>query len=295
MTRKRAREDAAATMVEEPTMLVMMTMMAPSNEYQNQMLAHPTTPSPTWKLYHNPFYSPSLNTHHLHCTPTNHPPSLELATAMNELDLAKALVEDLKAEVELERRMRKRAEAASKKLAREVAEAREAGERAREEMERLKKEVEEERRMLRMAEVWREERVQMKMADARLLMEEKLAELAGPKDANHDNNQQLPPPPIPSPSPSPPPPTSSSSSTAANCLVLKQGSCQRKGSPESENPHIVRGIKGYVEFPRVIRAVSSRGKPMGSKVECQKAQLKLLLRHRSPVAVVAGANSVTVG
>lgn len=280
-------------MEEEPMMLM---MMSPSNEYQNQMLAHPTTPAPTWKLYHNPFYSPSLNTDHLHCTPTNHPPSPELTTAMNELDLAKALVEDLKAEVELERRMRKKAEAASKKLERELVEAWEAGDRAKEEMERLKKEVEEERRMLRMAEVWREERVQMKMADARLLMEEKLAELAGPKEAHdHDNDRQLPPPPLPSPSPSPLPPTSFSSSTAENCSVLKQGSCQRKGSPESENPHIVRGIKGYVEFPRVIRAVSSRGRPMGSKVECQKAQLKLLLRHRSPVAVVAGVNSVTVG
>lgn len=287
--RKRAREEEAASMEEEPTMLMMMMMMAPSNEYQNQMLAHPTTPSPTWRLYHNPFYSPSLNTHHLHYTPAN-PPSLELTTIMNELDLAKALVEDLKAEVELERRMRKTAEAASKKLARELVEAREAGETAKEEMERLKKEVEEERRMLRMAEVWREERVQMKMADARLLMEEKLAELARPKEAHHDS-QLIPPPPLPSP----PPPTPSSSSTTANCLVLKQGSCQRKGSPESDNPHIVRGIKGYVEFPRVIRAVSSRGRPMGSKVECQKAQLKLLLRHRSPVAVVAGVNSVTVG
>lgn len=43
---------------------------------------------------------------------------------------------------------------------------------------RIEMEVEEERKMLQIAEVWREERLQMKIADARLILEDKYAEIS---------------------------------------------------------------------------------------------------------------------
>lgn len=42
---------------------------------------------------------------------------------------------------------------------------------------KLREEVEEERKMLQMAEVWREERVQMKLIDAKVTLEEKYAQM----------------------------------------------------------------------------------------------------------------------
>ncbi|EMS53966.1 hypothetical protein TRIUR3_32874 [Triticum urartu] len=51
-----------------------------------------------------------------------------------------------------------------------------------------------------------------------------------------------------------------------------------------ENPHIRRGIKGSVEFPRAVR-VRPRGEErvdLVSNIECQRAQLRVLMRHRSP-------------
>lgn len=94
----------------------------------------------------------------------------------------------LKEEVERERGSRKKAESLNKKLGREFSEERkrrEAVERVcqqlvgelsvvKEEICRLKMEMEEERKMMRMSEVFREERVRMKLAEARVLMEEKL-------------------------------------------------------------------------------------------------------------------------
>ncbi|PON73517.1 hypothetical protein PanWU01x14_056990 [Parasponia andersonii] len=66
---------------------------------------------------------------------------------------------------------------------------------------------------------------------------------------------------------------------------------QRKlTSPETENPHIKRGIKGFVEFPRVVRAIGSKNRQWGTKLECQKAQLRILLKQKSPI----GSNSIVM-
>jgi chromosome segregation ATPase len=93
----------------------------------------------------------------------------------SELELCVDRIRELRAELEFERRMRRKAEA----LVAELAEERRHGEA---ECRALREEAaaaraEEERRMLRVAELWREERVQMKLADARAAMEEKLREV----------------------------------------------------------------------------------------------------------------------
>ncbi|OMP02816.1 hypothetical protein COLO4_10812 [Corchorus olitorius] len=197
----------------------------------------------------------------------------------SELDFARAEIIDLKAELEFERKARKKAESLNKRLGKELVEerrGREALEKvceqlAREislfksEIDRMKKEFEEERKMLRMAEVLREERVQMKMAEAKILFEEKLSELEETKlQKNKEDKANL---------------SGKFSSTA----VTSSMAIQRKASPEAENPHIKRGIKGFVEFPRVVRAIGSKSRHWGSKLECQKAQLRILLKQKSPI------------
>ncbi|KAK8569792.1 hypothetical protein V6N13_046836 [Hibiscus sabdariffa] len=78
-----------------------------------------------------------------------------------------------------------------------------------------------------------------------------------------------------------PPPQFAADSTGVT--VSSAAAVHRKASPETENPHIKRGIKGFVEFPRGVRAMNgSKTRQWGSKLECQKAQLSVLLKHKSP-------------
>nr|KYP32823.1 hypothetical protein KK1_046390 [Cajanus cajan] len=124
----------------------------------------------------------------------------------------KAMLDDLKGKLERERRSRERTELLNSKLIHELAEANsltkqfmtkyEKEKKERELMEevceelamqigeykarlkailsdskRICEEVEEERKMMQMAELWREERVQMKLVDAKLVVEDKYKEL----------------------------------------------------------------------------------------------------------------------
>ncbi|XP_058086389.1 protein BRANCHLESS TRICHOME-like [Magnolia sinica] len=271
-----------------------------------------TTPLPSWKLYGNPFYDsehpqqqPQLQRQQQqqqqHCTQsplspslrdfTFFPPmysdeqSLSLSTrrVSSELDRARAQIEELKAGIEYERRMRRNAELLNKRMAREASEerkGREAAERVceelaeevasnRAEIERMKREMDEERKMLRIAEVWREERVQMKLADARVLLEEMRVKEKGEEDSLGNSDLTV---------------GSLGNSSCSNGEKVRSSN-QRRGSPEAENPHIRRGIRGFVEFPRVVRAVGSRERQLGSKLECQKAQLRILMRQRNPVGL----------
>lgn len=72
-----------------------------------------------------------------------------------------------------ERKSRELLEEVCNELVKEIEEDRAEIEALRSECARLGEEVEEERKMLQLAEVWREERVQMKLIDAKLLLEEK--------------------------------------------------------------------------------------------------------------------------
>ncbi|KAJ6943779.1 protein BRANCHLESS TRICHOME-like [Populus alba x Populus x berolinensis] len=187
-----------------------------------------------------------------------------------ELDFARAQILELIAELECERKARKKLETMRKRLAKELAEerrGREALERVceelareissdRDEIDHMKREMGEEREMIRMAAVLREERVQMKLAEAKMLFEEKLLELVGTTTQAEPHQN----------------------STSRMELIQRS-----RESPEPENPHIKRGMKGFVEFPRVVRAIGSKNKHRGTKLECQKAQLRILLKQKSPI------------
>ncbi|KAK4728964.1 hypothetical protein R3W88_021952 [Solanum pinnatisectum] len=290
----------------------------------------PTSTCPTWKLYENPFYNSQNplqqdtplriqhnNNKQIHRL--NLPISARKIAASfwdltfirpfmdSELEIARAQVAELKAKVEHERKARKKLEWMNKKIARELSEekkGRETLERVCEElanhissdkaeMNRLRKDMEEERKMLRVAEVMREERVQMKLTEAKYLLEDKLLELEATKkmlqteqsnakiQENINNNYN----------------TSSAacdheteksrrdhkSISASNFHEYQVTIHRRNHSQEAENPHIKRGIKGFVEFPKVVRAISSKSRHWGTKLECQKAQLRILLKQKCPI------------
>lgn len=250
----------------------------------------------------------------------------------SELDMARAKITELKAELEQERKARKKAESMNKKLARELSEGRkgrEALERLCEElakqvssnkaeMHRMHRDMEDERKMLRTAEVLREERVQMKLSEAKLLLEEKLLELEAIRSHSSATNKQMLQNIDDQSSSSSPSSkaeaksreqdhiidkTVSGEEIIKSCVNLVEKSpstngsnpsaavSQRRASPEPENPHIKRGIKGFVEFPKVVRAIGSKSRHLGTKLECQKAQLRILLKQKTPIR----SNSLITG
>ncbi|KAL1537337.1 hypothetical protein AAHA92_29866 [Salvia divinorum] len=92
---------------------------------------------------------------------------------------AKSSATKLLRDLQRERRAREELEGACYALAREI-EARKAETSAlREQQQRVRLEAEKERKMRQMAEVWREERAQMKLADANVILEDKYAEVNG--------------------------------------------------------------------------------------------------------------------
>lgn len=227
----------------------------------------------SFKLYNNPHYndqSLSYNpfiSHQVHSSLTMHNKGTQ-----NEIDR-------LKAELEYERKMRRKVESFNQVLVMELTEERRQREEAekqlkllegevachRVEVEKVLNEIDEERRMLRIAELWREERVQLKLSEAKLLLEEKIREItefiyleeavrkteeAGPTDQSGQEDRIM---------------------------------NQRK---EAENPHIKRGIKGFVEFPKAIRVQAKEARfDLESNLECQRAQLRVLLRNKSSNAL----------
>ncbi|XP_050227431.1 protein BRANCHLESS TRICHOME [Mercurialis annua] len=323
----------------------MMMMMIDSKEHHSMYQS--ISLQPTWKLYENPFY----NSHHtqLHHQYIPHYQSDKQIHQLNlplsarkiaasfwdltflkpimetELDFARAQIVELKAELEYERKARKKGETMNKRLAKELAAEkrdREALERVcqqlakevsldKSEIDRMRRDIEEERKMLRMAEVFREERVHMKLAEAKILFEEKLLQLEGNKQTEPEENstfkidQEQDKKKNQEDHKNTAPVFAIASKAATNLsgkfnrLFLSdtdKSSCnndnvssvssmtiQRRVSPEAENPHIKRGIKGFVEFPRVVRAIGSKSRHWGTKLECQKAQLRILLRQKSPI------------
>ncbi|XP_010918297.1 protein BRANCHLESS TRICHOME [Elaeis guineensis] len=291
------------------------------------------TTLPTWKLYDNPHYSQCCNDSTLHLHSSNcissyvqmifaskleTSPVGEITTFLgpmdcdgtpSELEVAQGRINELKAELEFERRMRRKAESLNKVMVREMMEERKAREaahalckrleeelaRKQEEVDRVLRDIDEERKMMRIAEVWREERVQMKLAEARLLMEEKLQEMAAnqskremPKKGEEVGELKVNTVP------------SFQRGSCENAENFSEvGSAGQASQPsqqrrEPENPHIKRGIKGFVEFPRVVRVHSSSKEArvhLGSNLECQRAQLRILLRHRNPVGLGLLGNS----
>lgn len=157
--------------------------------------------------------------------------------------------------------MRRNAESLAKSVARELAEERRARAdaeaetaRCREAADRAAWEADEDRRMLKLAEGWREERVKMKLAQAAIVPEERMREVAG-------NGMQK--------------------TGGVDCAVAARNGRDREGK-EVENPHIRRGINGFVEFSRAFRLRSpGLGKERrrgGGGLECERAQLRVLMK-----------------
>lgn len=80
-------------------------------------------------------------------------------------------------ELEKERKARELIEEVCHELAQETGEEKAEVAEMKRESQKVREELEEERRMLQLAEVWREERVQMKLGEAKLALEEKAAAL----------------------------------------------------------------------------------------------------------------------
>lgn len=96
---------------------------------------------------------------------------------VNELADVKLSVKEFIQEYEKERKGRELMEEVCNELAKEIGEDKAEVEAFKREYEKICEEVEEERKMLQMAEVWREERVQMKLADAKLTLENKYRQM----------------------------------------------------------------------------------------------------------------------
>ncbi|KZV16496.1 hypothetical protein F511_10108 [Dorcoceras hygrometricum] len=96
---------------------------------------------------------------------------------VNQLSEAKLSAKHYMQESEKERKARELIEEVCDELANEIGDDRDEAEAAKRESIKVQEDVEEERRMLQMAEVWREERVQMKLVDAKIMLEEKYLQM----------------------------------------------------------------------------------------------------------------------
>lgn len=96
---------------------------------------------------------------------------------VNELADTKLSAKRYLQEYEKERKARELIEEVCDELAKEIGEDKAEVEALKRESMKLQEEVDEERRMLQMAEVWREERVQMKLVDAKVMLEDKYSEM----------------------------------------------------------------------------------------------------------------------
>lgn len=96
---------------------------------------------------------------------------------VNELAEAKSLAKRYMQDYEKERKDRELIEEVFDELAKEIGQDKSEAEALKRDSMKLREEVDEERKMLQMAEVWREERVQMKLVDAKVALEEKYSQM----------------------------------------------------------------------------------------------------------------------
>ncbi|CAN0901028.1 Uncharacterized protein At5g41620 [Linum grandiflorum] len=96
---------------------------------------------------------------------------------VNELSDAKMSVKRLMQDYEKERKKRELIEEVCDELAKEIGDDKAEIEAIKRESMNLREEVDDERKMLQMAEVWREERVQMKLVDAKVALEERYSQM----------------------------------------------------------------------------------------------------------------------
>uniref|UniRef100_A0A7N0TY40 Uncharacterized protein n=1 Tax=Kalanchoe fedtschenkoi TaxID=63787 RepID=A0A7N0TY40_KALFE len=95
----------------------------------------------------------------------------------NELAEAKLLAKRYMQDYEKERKARELIEEVCEELAKEIGDDKEDAEALKKECMKIREDVEDERKMLQMAEVWREERVQMKLVDVKVAVEAKYSQM----------------------------------------------------------------------------------------------------------------------
>lgn len=105
---------------------------------------------------------------------------------LNDLSEMKFAAKRYLQDYEKERKARVLMEEVCDELAKEIAEDKAEVEAMRSESMKFRDELEEEKKMLQMAEVWREERVQMKLVDAKLTLEDKYSQLSKLQDELED-------------------------------------------------------------------------------------------------------------
>nr|WDD38942.1 actin cytoskeleton-regulatory complex pan-like protein [Fagopyrum tataricum] len=96
---------------------------------------------------------------------------------VNELAEAKLVMKRYMQDFEKERKNRELVEEVCDELAKEIGEDKAEVEELKAECMKIREEVDDERKMLQMAEVWREERVQMKLIDAKVTLEAKYSQM----------------------------------------------------------------------------------------------------------------------
>ncbi|OMO80636.1 hypothetical protein CCACVL1_12837 [Corchorus capsularis] len=96
---------------------------------------------------------------------------------VNELAAAKLSAKQYMQDYEKERKARELIEEVCDELAKEIGEDKAEVEALKRDSMKLREEVDDERKMLQMAEVWREERVQMKLIDAKVALEERYSQM----------------------------------------------------------------------------------------------------------------------
>ncbi|XVF34003.1 hypothetical protein REPUB_Repub18cG0019700 [Reevesia pubescens] len=96
---------------------------------------------------------------------------------VNELAAAKLSAKQYMQDYEKERKARELIEEVCDELSQEIGEDKAEVEAIKRDSMKLREEVDEERKMLQMAEVWREERVQMKLIDAKVALEERYSQM----------------------------------------------------------------------------------------------------------------------
>ncbi|KAK3199678.1 hypothetical protein Dsin_023093 [Dipteronia sinensis] len=96
---------------------------------------------------------------------------------VNELADAKCTAKRYMQDYDKERKARELIEEVCDELAKEIGEDKAEVEALKRESMKLREELEDERKMLQMAEVWREERVQMKLVDAKVALENKYSQM----------------------------------------------------------------------------------------------------------------------
>lgn len=230
---------------------------------------------PTWNLYDNPFYSHCYS--HRKEARTFWDLSGCKSSMDSDLGQARSQILELKAELKIERKARNKAESACRKLVKEVCKERNVNdelsfkykelvkemELTRSEINTLRREFEDELKMMKMVEDLRNEQVQMKLTEAKLLYEEKVIPAAIDKHDNPENGV--------------------TSATQRTVSVSQPPSGYKCASAEAGNPHIKQGINGFIEFPKVVKAMGSKNKVLGTRLESQRARVCILLKQKSPM------------